>query len=878
MWSSSRHGVARRLVSVVAAVLGLSMVVGGAAGATAAGRPPVPSGSIDPVLEEQLATAPPAQLLDVAVVLSSSADLRAVRNLKRQARLAAVERTLRAHADQTQRGVRTLLAQRQAQHVASDIVPFWVTNEIDLRATPALIRELAARPDVARVKSTIVLHAATVATVAGAVAAATEPNIERVGAPAMWAQGFRGQGIVVAGMDTGVDVSQPELASTWRGGSNSWFDPNGQHPTVPTDVNGHGTATMGVIVGGAAGGSSIGVAPAATWIAVKIFDDRGAATSTNIHRGFQWLLDPDGNPATADAPNVVNDSWTMSVAGCSLEFQADLRSLRAAGILPVFAAGNEGPTAGTIRSPANNPEAFAVGGTDNADGLYAYSSRGPASCAGAAAPKLAAPAVGIRTTDLYGLYLTAEGTSLAAPHVAGALALLLTAFPDLTADRQEIALETGAADLGRLGLDDDTGYGRLDIAAAYRWLATTPDFTVAASPTSVTVSPGSSADVSVSVGALQGFAGDVDLSLAGLAPAQGSGTFSPARVTGGSGTATLTVSTDPTLAPGTYPLTITGTSGAVAHAVPLTLVVAAPPAFTLAASPASVTVAAGGSATVAVAVAPVSGFSGDVTLALSGLAAPQAWSFSPAVVAGASGSSTLTVTTTPSLAPGSYPLTITGTSGSTVRSTSTTLVVAPAPGFTVGASPAARTVNAGSGATFTVAVGALNGFTGSVALALTGLPATVGGAAFSPQVVAGAGSSVLTVTTPPTAPVGTYPLTVTGTSGAVVHSAAITLVVTARDFALSAAPTSVTVTRGQTATSVVSVAPTGGFTGGVTLSAAGLPSSSTATFTVNPVAANGTSTVRVRTTSATPRGTYTVRVTGKNGSLVHQVTVTLVVR
>src|SRR5262249_4316300 len=126
-----------------------------------------------------------------------------------------------------------------------------------------------------------------------------------------------------------------------------------------------------------------------------IFNDRGTASSTAIHLGFQWLLDPDGNPATADAPDVVNDSWTMSSGGCNLAFQPDLRSLRAAGILPVFAAGNDGPLAGTVSSPGNNPEAFAVGATDNADAPYPYSSRGPSPCAGATAPKLAAPGVDV---------------------------------------------------------------------------------------------------------------------------------------------------------------------------------------------------------------------------------------------------------------------------------------------------------------------------------------------------------------------------------------------------------------------------------------------------------------------------------------------------
>ncbi|MFD0578633.1 S8 family serine peptidase [Dactylosporangium darangshiense] len=386
------------------------------------------------------------------------------------------------------------------------------------------------------------------------------------------------------------------------------------------------------------------MAPDARWIAVKMFNDRGAATSTAIHRGFQWLLDPDGNPDTADAPDVVNDSWTSSAGGCNLDFQPDLAMLRAAGILPVFSAGNYGPTAGTVLSPANNPEAFAVGSTDLADVIDPSSSRGPSACGQPVVPRAVAPGVNVRTTDLYGLYTTASGTSLAAPHVSGALALLLSAFPDLPADRQAAALEGGAADLGPGGPDNDYGYGRLDAFAAYQWLSTMPDFTTSVSPSTATTTPG--------------------------------------------GTATYTVS-----------------------------------------------------------VAGVNGFTGPVTLSLAGLSAAQAtWSFTPAVISGGSGSARLDVTTAAGLAPGSYRLTLTGTSGSTRRSAYATLVIPAQPNFTVAVAPASATVPAGDTTTYTVTVGALNGFTGNVGLSLTGLPGGVGSSAFNPTSVATAGSSQLTVT------------------------------------------------------------------------------------------------------------------------------------
>jgi hypothetical protein len=466
----------------------------------------------------------------------------------------------------------------------------------------------------------------------------------------------------------------------------------------------------------------------------------------------------------------------MSASGCLLDFQSDLASLRAAGILPVFAAGNYGPLSGTSASPANNPEAFAVGATDDADALYPYSSRGPSSCGQPVYPQLVAPGVGIHTTDLYGLYADETGTSVAAPHVAGALALLLQAFPGMSADRQAAALESGAIDLGTVGADNSYGFGRLDALAAYQWLATTPDFTSSVSPSAASTAPG----------------------------------------------------------------------GAVSYTV---------------------------------SVSPVNGFTGDVSLTLSGLPEGQAsWSISPPVIAGGNGSAQLTVTTAASIAAGTYPLTITATSGATVHSAASALVVTAPPDFTLSATPASRNVVAGAGATYTLGVASLNGFAGDVALSLTGLPSGVATASFSPQVLTGAGSSQLTVTTSTTAPGGTYPLTITGTAGGVTHAVAVTLVVSARDFALSVRPSSVAISRGQSAKYTVGVSVDGGSVGSVSLTVAGLPAGTMAVFSPNPVGSPGSSALTVKTTSSTRRGTYTLRITGARGSVAHQATVTLTVR
>ena len=300
------------------------------------------------------------------------------------------------------------------------------------------------------------------------------PNLKIIGVEEVWARGLAGQGTVVALLDSGVDMAHPELAARWRGGSNSWFDPYDEHPEGPVDFNGHGTQVLGVILGGNESGEGIGVAPEAQWIAARVFDDRGQATTEAIHQALKWVLDPDGNPATDDAPHVLNNSWSSIGALCSPEFDGDLRALRAAGILPVFAAG-----AGAPVSPADSPEAFAVGAlAEDGESIYFDTALGPSTCGGQRAfyPLITAPGEAIFTTDLFGLYTTASGTSLAAAHVSGALALLLSANPALTADEQEALLIETAVDLGGPGPDNAFGYGRINIAAALdRALA--PDIT-----------------------------------------------------------------------------------------------------------------------------------------------------------------------------------------------------------------------------------------------------------------------------------------------------------------------------------------------------------------------------------------------------------------
>ena len=452
---------------LIVALLGSGWVVKASPqGADPQGSPRAEPGGtekIAPEVQAAMDSRPATDLISVIVSLTDQADLSELPGPSGPARQEGTIRALQAKANASQRALRAWLQTKKGEGRVEDITPFWVFNGLAVTATQDVIQELAARADVR------FLTPDEIAIVPAAALGPPQPNLSVIKAPALWEMGFHGQGVVVASLDSGVDVSHPDLVSRWRGGTNSWFDPHGEHLTTPTDSSGHGTWTMGVMVGGDASGLTVGVAPQAQWIAVKILDDQGRSTATAIHLGLQWLLDPDGDPSTADAPHVVNNSWTYAYPGCYLDFELDMQSLRAAGIVPVFAAGNSGPSSGSSLSPANNPSALAVGATDNQDVIYAYSSRGPSSCGQPSAvfPDLVAPGVGIPTTDLHGSYTEPTGTSMSAPHVAGALALLRSALPDSSMAELEAALINSAVDLGSPGPDDDYGYGRLDLLGAF---------------------------------------------------------------------------------------------------------------------------------------------------------------------------------------------------------------------------------------------------------------------------------------------------------------------------------------------------------------------------------------------------------------------------
>jgi len=300
------------------------------------------------------------------------------------------------------------------------------------------------------------------------------------------------------------------------------------------------------------------------------------------------------------------------------------------------------------------------------------------------------------------------------------------------------------------------------------------------------------------------------------------------------------------------------------------------PDYTVAASPASQSVVQGSSTSYTVTVTPSGGFTGAVSFSVSGLPAGAAATFNPTSVPG-SGTSTMSGTTSSTTPTGSYPLTITGTSGTLTHTASVTLVVtAPVtPNFSLSASPASQSVVQGASTSYTVTITPSGGFTGSVTLSASGLPAGAA-ASFAPNPATS--TSTMSVTTSSTTPTGSYPLTITGTSGTLSHTASVTLIVTAAatpNFTLSASPSSQTVTQGASTSYTVTITPSGGFTGSVTFSASGLPAGATASFAPNP--ATSTSSMTVTTATTTPAGSYPLTITGVSGTLSHTASVTLVV-
>jgi subtilisin family serine protease len=361
---------------------------------------------------------------------------------------------------------------------------YWASNAIlveDGSLDQAV--ELAGNAEVSEVRPTtrhVLEEPQATDAVAPSAAAVSTYGIEAINADGMWDQGFTGEGIVVAGVDTGVSRSHPALTAQYRGRTSghdySWFDAARTGDTTPQDDHGHGTHTMGTMVGTDDGWQNIGVAPGAQWIAANGCAE--ACLDSALVASGEWILAPtrrDGTGADpARRPHVVNNSWGLSLS--SDPFMEDvIAAWEAAGIFSTWSNGNNGEWGcESSGSPGSRQASYSVGAFDGWGDIAYFSSRGPGQ-SGTVKPDIAAPGVNVVSAVPGGGYESWSGTSMAAPHVAGAVALLWDAVPALVGDvvRTRAVLDGSARDVNDTscgGTADDNnvwGEGKLDVLAAY---------------------------------------------------------------------------------------------------------------------------------------------------------------------------------------------------------------------------------------------------------------------------------------------------------------------------------------------------------------------------------------------------------------------------
>jgi uncharacterized membrane protein len=302
--------------------------------------------------------------------------------------------------------------------------------------------------------------------------------------------------------------------------------------------------------------------------------------------------------------------------------------------------------------------------------------------------------------------------------------------------------------------------------------------------------------------------------------------------------------------------------------------------FAISASPTSTSIAQGAAGNVTISTTVSGGFNNAVALSASGQPSGTTVAFNPtSIAAPGAGSSTMTITVGASTAAGTYPITVTGTAGSTTHNATVTLTVTTS-GFTIAASPTSTSIAQGANGNVTISTTISGAFNSAIALSASGQPSGVT-VAFNPTSIAapGSGSSTMTITVASTAATGTSTITVTGTAGSTTHTATVALTVTGSGFSISTSPTSTSIAQGGAGNVTVSTTVSGSFNSAVALSATGQPTGVTVAFNPTSIAApgSGSSTMTITVASSTVAGTYPITVTGTGGSQTHNATVTLTV-
>ena len=461
------------------------------------------------------------QRAEFFVVLADQADLSGAASLPTKAEKGRfVHQTLLEKAQSTQEPILQWLRDRNIEYRS-----FYIVNAILVKGGRQLAETLAARPDVARVTGNPDIHndlpqpgPVEVSPLAPRTPATIEPGIVYTHAPDVWALGFRGETVVVASADTGVRWTHDALKPHYRGwdGINAnhnfnWHDsihdsvgnPCGNNSQEPCDDFFHGSHTTGTAIGDDGGTNQIGMAPGARWIACRNMD-QGTGTPARYIECMEFFLAPyplnctpaEGDPS--EAPDITINSWGCPTSeGCVVgdELQAAVEAQEAAGIQMVVAAGNSGPSCSTVSDPPSFYDAsYTVGALNTGtDTIASFSSRGPVTRDGSnrTKPDITAPGTNTRSASntCDSCYTFASGTSMATPHIAGAMALLWSAIPSLqhqieasrdVLDNSAVEIDSAACPPGGPTPPNNVyGWGRVDIAAAVG----TPGPTPSVSPT-----------------------------------------------------------------------------------------------------------------------------------------------------------------------------------------------------------------------------------------------------------------------------------------------------------------------------------------------------------------------------------------------------------
>ncbi|MEV0273459.1 S8 family serine peptidase [Hamadaea sp. NPDC050747] len=477
VFPSHRRRSAAVLLAVAATALAVTVTAPAAASPTAPGTPStVSKNKIRPDLRKQLES---RDRTDFWIAFAAKADLSKAASIKDwNARGTAVAVALKQTAAESQRSVRGTLDSAGVKYQS-----FWATNAIKVTGGKrALVEALATRAEVASVSPSFKVEPPKVTTSTTAhTLSAVEWGVANIQADDVWAEyGVHGEGITIASIDTGVQYDHPALVRQYRGNNGdgtfdhnyNWFDAAGTCGATPCDGHGHGTHTMGTMVGDDGAGHQIGVAPGAKWITAN----GCCPDDTALIASGQWMLEPTDlagqNPDASKRPNIVNNSWGSTTPSDEPILEDISLAWTASGIFGIFANGNSGPACQTSGSPGSRVINYSVGAYDATNAIADFSSRGSGQD-GAIKPDISAPGASILSSLPGNRYEAWDGTSMATPHVAGTIALLWSAAGALVGDIDETrALLDGTAidspDSQCGGTDGDNnvfGQGRLDALA-----------------------------------------------------------------------------------------------------------------------------------------------------------------------------------------------------------------------------------------------------------------------------------------------------------------------------------------------------------------------------------------------------------------------------